>query len=79
MRPWEVNLGLSLGGVVRALLHRRAAARSRRLLVVDVPVREPLVLVLALALALTLFASFGVVVGIYARSLGPHRLRHRTS
>lgn len=67
MRPWEVNLGLAIGGVVRALcigvLLMIATA-----LVVDVPVREPLVLVLALALALTLFASFGVVAGIYARS-----------
>ena len=23
MRSWEMNLGLTLGGVVRALLHRR--------------------------------------------------------
>jgi ABC-2 type transport system permease protein len=67
MRPWEVNLALSLGGVVRAL-----CIGSGLLLlvlpVVDVPVREPLVLVVALALAMVLFASFGVVVGIYARS-----------
>ena len=30
MRTWEVNLGLSLGGVVRALLHRRRAAGGQR-------------------------------------------------
>ena len=67
MRGWEVNLALSLGGVVRALLI------GGGLLVcilpfVDVPVREPLVLVVALALVLVLFSSFGVVVGIYANS-----------
>ena len=56
MRPWEVNLGLSLGGVVRALLHRRACCSRSTVLVIDVPVREPLVLVAALALALALFA-----------------------
>jgi ABC-2 type transport system permease protein len=67
MRGWEVNLALSLGGVVRALLI------GGGLLIcivpfVDVPVREPLVLVLAMALVLVLFSSFGVVVGIYANS-----------
>lgn len=67
MRGWEINLGLSLGGVIRALLIGGGLA----LLIVpmvDVPIRHPLVLLLAVSLALTLFASFGVVVGIYARS-----------
>ena len=67
MRPWEVNLGLSLGGVVRALLIG-AGLLVASLAVVDVPVREPLVLALAMGLGLTLFAAFGVVVGIYAKS-----------
>ncbi len=67
MRAWEVNLGLSLGGVVRALLIG-AGLMLASMLVVDVPVREPLVLVVALALALVLFSSLGVVVGIYAES-----------
>lgn len=67
MRPWEVNLGLAVGGVVRALCIGTLLLLATAL-VVDVPVREPLVLVAALALALTLFASFGVVAGIYARS-----------
>jgi ABC-2 type transport system permease protein len=67
MRAWEINLGLSLGGVVRAVLIG-AALLVLSLLVVDVPVREPAVLVLALALALVLFSALGVVVGIYAES-----------
>jgi ABC-2 type transport system permease protein len=67
MRPWEVNLGLSLGGVVRALLIG-VSLFLLSLLVVDVPVREPGVLLLALALALVLFSALGVVVGIYAES-----------
>jgi ABC-2 type transport system permease protein len=67
MRAWEINLGLSLGGVVRALLIG-VSLLVVSLLVVDVPVREPLFLVLALALALVLFASLGVIVGIYAES-----------
>ena len=67
MRAWEVNLGLSLGGVVRAVLIGTALLLLS-LVVVDVPVREPAILVLALALALVLFSALGVVVGIYAES-----------
>ncbi|WP_241004313.1 ABC transporter permease [Conexibacter sp. SYSU D00693] len=67
MKGWEVNLALCMGGVVRALLIGGGLLIAS-VLVVDVPVHEPLVLVLAVALALTLFASFGVVVGVYAKS-----------
>ena len=62
MRSWEVNLGAVARRRRARAVHRRRAAGAR-VLVVDVPVREPLVLVVALALALVLFASFGVVVG----------------
>ena len=41
MRPWEVNLALSIGGVVRALLIG-AGLLACALAVVDVPVRHPL-------------------------------------
>jgi ABC-2 type transport system permease protein len=67
MRPWEVNLGLAFGGVVRAL----AIGGSLLVLataVTDVPVREPLVLALVVAILLVLFASLGVVVGVYAET-----------
>jgi len=67
MRSWEVNLALSLGGVVRAVLIG-GGLLACVLPIVDVPIREPLVLVAALALALALFSSFGVIVGIYANS-----------
>ena len=67
MRAWEINLGISLGGVVRALLIGGSLLIAS-LVVVDVPIREPLVLLAAVALALVLFSSLGVVVGIYAES-----------
>jgi ABC-2 type transport system permease protein len=67
MRPWEINLALSIGGVVRALLIGGGLLVCS-LAVVDVPVDHPLELALAVALALVLFSSFGVVVGIYANS-----------
>ena len=67
MRDWEINLGLTLGGVVRALMIG-VALLALSVPVTGVPVHEPLILVLAAALALTLCASLGVVVGIYAES-----------
>jgi ABC-2 type transport system permease protein len=71
MRNWEVNLGLSLGGAVRALAIALALL-ALSLAVVDVPVRHPLVLVVSVGLALTLFSSLGVVVGIYAENFDHH-------
>jgi ABC-2 type transport system permease protein len=71
MRDWEVNLGLSLGGAVRALAIG-AALLALALPVTGVPVREPLVLVLAVVLALVLFCSLGVIVGIYAETFDHH-------
>jgi ABC-2 type transport system permease protein len=71
MRNWEVNLGLSLGGAVRAL----AIGGSLALLalpVVGLPVRHPLVLALAVTLALVLFCALGVIVGIYAETFDHH-------
>ena len=71
MRNWEVNLGLSLGGAVRAL----AIGGSLGLLalpVVGLPVRHPLVLALAVMLALVLFCALGVIVGIYAETFDHH-------
>jgi ABC-2 type transport system permease protein len=67
MRPWEINLALSIGGVVRAVLIG-GGLLACSLAVVDVPVRHPLELAVAVALALVLFSSFGVVVGIYANA-----------
>jgi ABC-2 type transport system permease protein len=67
MRPWEVNLALSIGGVVRALLIG-AGLLACAMAVVDVPVRHPFELALAVTLARVLFSSFGVIVGVYANS-----------
>ncbi|HEX5145443.1 MAG TPA: ABC transporter permease [Conexibacter sp.] len=67
MRNWEVNLGLSLGGAVRALIIATALV-ALALPVTGVPIREPLALVPAVALTLVAFASLGVVVGVYAQS-----------
>ena len=65
MRPWEINLGLNLGGAVRALLIG-AGLLAVAIPLTGVPVHEPLVLAVALVLALLLFCTLGTVVGIFA-------------
>jgi ABC-2 type transport system permease protein len=71
MRPWEVNLGLAVGGVVRALAIG-IGLFVLALAVTDVPVRHPFVLLLSMTLLLVLFASLGVVVGVYAETWDQH-------
>jgi ABC-2 type transport system permease protein len=71
MRSWEVNLGLSLGGVVRALAIGALLA-VLAIPITGVPLREPAVLLVAVALALVLFSALGVVVGIYAETFDHH-------
>jgi ABC-2 type transport system permease protein len=71
MRNWEVNLGLSLGGAVRALAIA-VGLLALALPVTDLPIREPLVLTVAVVLALVLFSSLGVVVGIFAETFDHH-------
>lgn len=71
MRNWEVNLGLSLGGAVRALAIGLSLT-ALSLPVTGAPVREPLVLAVAVVLALVLFSALGVVVGIYAETFDHH-------
>ncbi|MGH2948712.1 MAG: ABC transporter permease [Solirubrobacteraceae bacterium] len=67
MRGWEVNLGLNLGGAVRATLIGAGLA-AIAIPLTGVPVHQPLVLAVTIVLLLVLFCSFGVIVGVYAES-----------
>jgi ABC-2 type transport system permease protein len=65
MRPWQITLGYTVGGVFRSL----AIGISLLLLavaLVDVPIERPFALLAAVSLGLVLFSALGVVVGIYA-------------
>jgi ABC-2 type transport system permease protein len=67
MRPWQMTLGFTVGGVFRAL----AIGGSLLVLsvpLVGVPVDRPFALIAAVLLLLVLFSSLGVVVGIYAET-----------
>ena len=65
MRGWEVNLGLNVGGAVRALLIGLGLLAIAAP-VTGVPIEHPFVLVVSVVLLLILFCTFGVIVGVYA-------------
>jgi ABC-2 type transport system permease protein len=67
MRPWEMNLGLAIGGIVRAVAIG-GSLLVLSLVATDVPVRHPFELALAVAILLVLFAALGVIVGVYAET-----------
>jgi ABC-2 type transport system permease protein len=67
MRAWQVDIGLTIGGILRALaIGIVLTAVAAPLL--GVPIEHPLLLVLAALAAILLFASLGVIVGIYAQT-----------
>jgi ABC-2 type transport system permease protein len=65
MLPWQVDIGLTVGGVFRALIIGVVITAVGAPLI-GAPIEQPLVLVPATLLAILGFASLGVVVGIYA-------------
>ena len=71
MHPWQVNLGYTVGGVVRALaiglgLYAVAAPLT------GVPLREPLFLIPSVLAGLVLFSALGTIVGIFAETFDHH-------
>jgi ABC-2 type transport system permease protein len=71
MHSWQMNLGLTIGGVFRALAIG-AALMALSVPLTGVPVEQPLALVAAVALLVVLFGAMGTVVGIYANSFDHH-------
>ncbi len=67
MRPWQMTLGYSVGGMFRSL----AIGASLLLLAVfltDVPLERPFALAAAVVLLLVLFGALGTIVGIHAET-----------
>ncbi len=67
MKPWHMTFGYTIGGIVRALLIG-ISLLVLAVVLVNVPIEHPFELALAIALGLVLFASLGLVVGIYAET-----------
>lgn len=67
MHPWQVNLGFTVGGVVRALaIGVGLTALSMPL--TGIGLAAPLVLIAATALGLVMFSALGTIVGIFAET-----------
>jgi ABC-2 type transport system permease protein len=71
MHPWQVNLGINVGGIVRALAIG-VLLMALAVPIADVPVEHPLVLIAAVLLGLVLFSALGTVVGIFAETFDHH-------
>jgi ABC-2 type transport system permease protein len=71
MRPWQIDVGLTVGGVFRAVLIGGALTAIGAPLL-GVPIENPFALVGAALAAIMLFASLGVIVGIYAQTWDHH-------
>src|SRR3982750_153042 len=61
MRPWQMNLGFNLGGVVRALMIGAGLAGL-----------GPLFLIVAVLVGMVLFSALGTIVGIFAETFDHH-------
>ena len=68
---WQMNAGLTVGGVFRGLLIGGGLLAIAAPLT-GVPIQEPLALIAAVLLLLALFGSLGVIVGTYAESFDHH-------
>ena len=71
MHPWQMNVGLTIGGVYRALLIG-AGLMALAIPLTGAPVERPLALAAAVLMLVTLFGALGIVVGTYAESFDHH-------
>ena len=71
MRPWQMNLGLSLGGAYRALVIG-IAVLAIAIPLTGAPVERPAALAAAALLLVVLFGALGTVIGIHAETFDHH-------
>ena len=67
MRAWQVDIGLTIGGVLRALAIAGVLTATAAPLL-GVPIEHPLLLIFTSLVAVLAFASLGLIVGIYAQT-----------
>jgi len=71
MRPWQMNLGVNMGGWARSLAIG-VLLLAASIPITGVPVHHPLFLIAAVLLGMVLFGALGVVVGIFAETFDHH-------
>ena len=69
--PWQMNAGLTVGGVFRGLLIGGGLLAVAAPLT-GVPIDQPVALIAAVLLLLVLFGALGVIVGTYAETFDHH-------
>ncbi len=67
MHAWQMNLGLTVGGLFRALVIGIALI-ALAIPLTGAPVEQPLALFVAVVLLIVSFGALGTVAGIYAKS-----------
>ena len=71
MRPWQMNLGVNMGGWARALaigILLLAAAIP----ITGAPIHHPFFLLATVVFGVVLFGALGIVVGVYAETFDHH-------
>jgi ABC-2 type transport system permease protein len=71
MHPWQMHLGLAVGGAFRAILIGAGLA-ALAVPLTGAPIEHPAALALAVLLLVALFGALGVVVGIFAETFDHH-------
>jgi ABC-2 type transport system permease protein len=67
MRAWQVDIGLTIGGVLRALAIGIVLTATAAPLL-GVPIEHPFLLIFTALVAILAFASLGLIVGIHAQT-----------
>ena len=67
MHSWQMTLGLTVGGMFRALVIG-AALIALAIPLTGAPIERPVALFFAVVMLIILFAALGTIVGIYAKS-----------
>lgn len=71
MRPWQMNLGVNVGGWARALAIG-VLLLAAALPITGVPIHHPLFLIATVGFGVVLFGALGIVVGIHAETFDHH-------
>jgi ABC-2 type transport system permease protein len=71
MRPWQMNLGVNMGGWARALAIG-VLLLAAAIPITGAPIHHPLFLLATVMFGVVLFGALGIVVGVYAETFDHH-------
>jgi ABC-2 type transport system permease protein len=71
MRPWQMNLGVNMGGWARSIAIG-VLLLAAAIPITGVPIHHPLFLIVTVSFGVVLFGALGIVVGIFAETFDHH-------